>query len=671
MNIFEEIVDRLKNNTKINMFYVSIVITILSYLITKDYNVFYIVIEMLCASLTMAIVFITFTKKYKSNSIFNYIGYGFTLLCFINTVHIVLINSMEVGSFESKSTIFVWLANNYLEYMIIIISTIFTKIKPKVTDLIFAYGLVIFGIGLFSLFTLNFQGTASEYLIVGYNIWKYTAILFFVALLLIHKYKYYIGRSESKYLYTYLLLVFIYEYIVKLYFTFSIQPLVFVYIIKYLAYYFLYRALNEYILFESYSSMYDDLLKVEDRHIQLNKTLNDRLNILKEVKIILSKSEKKYVSLLESISDGIIIFHFDEISYANKASTYFIDISLDKVKNITLGDTLEKLGLKYSLSNEKFLEESINIEIAGEEKYLDIYMFESEENTKILFIKDVTEKNINYNLKIELQKYLGEENVKNEFYANISHELRTPINLIYTSLQIKELYIQDNNYEAIEKNTVVIKQNCLRLIRTINNFIDANKISENYLRPNYGIYNIVELVENAAQASVRYIEKMKMSLVFDSEREEIYTICDWEFVQRAVLNLLSNSVKFGKVDGDIYVTIYINKDKLCISVKNNGSGISSDIKPYLFDRFTKINKSLNRDKEGSGLGLYLCRSLIELQQGELVLISEEAYGNEFLITFPYEEIHIENKDSIYKSFEINDLVEKVDIEFSDIYLSDM
>ena len=107
MNIFEEIVDRLKNNTKINMFYVSIVITILSYLITKDYNVFYIVIEMLCASLTMAIVFITFTKKYKSNSIFNYIGYGFTLLCFINTVHIVLINSMEVGSFESKGTIFV------------------------------------------------------------------------------------------------------------------------------------------------------------------------------------------------------------------------------------------------------------------------------------------------------------------------------------------------------------------------------------------------------------------------------------------------------------------------------------------------------------------------------------------------------------------------------------
>lgn len=668
MNIFEKIDDCLENSTSINMFYVSIGITIISYLVTKSYNVFYILIEILCASLSMAIVFITFTKKYRSSSIFNYIGYGFTVLCFINIVHIVLINSITTGDFESKSTIFAWLANNYLEYMVIIVSAVFIRIKPKVIDFIAIYNLIIFSMALFGLFTLKFRGTTEDYLEIGNHIWWYTSILLLVALVLIYKYKYYIGRSESRYLYTYLFLIFIYEYIVKVYFASNIQPLIFIYIIKYLAYYCLYRALNEYILFESYSSMYEDLLKVEDRHIQLNKTLNDRLNILKEVKIILSKSEKRYVSLLESISDGIIIFHFGTISYANKASAYFTNKPIDEVKVMTLGQALEKLGLSYSLSNEKFLEESVNVEIDGEKKYLDIYMFESEENTKILFIKDVTEKNINYNLKIELQKYLGEENVKNEFYANISHELRTPINLIYTSLQLKELYLQDNNYEAIEKNTVVIKQNCLRLIRTINNFIDANKISENYLKPNYGVYNIVELVENTAQASVRYIEKMKMSLVFDSQQEEIFIICDWDFIQRSVLNLLSNSVKFGKSDGYIYVNIYIEEDKLYISVKNNGPGISSDIKPYLFDRFTKINKSLNRDKEGSGLGLYLCRSLIELQGGELELISEKEYGNEFLITFPYKQIHIDEKTDMCKSFEINDLVEKVDIEFSDIYL---
>lgn len=178
-----------------------------------------------------------------------------------------------------------------------------------------------------------------------------------------------------------------------------------------------------------------------------------------------------------------------------------------------------------------------------------MYFLKIDNLNRIVYMKDVTEINRNHEIRREYDKYLKEEKVKNQFYSNISHELRTPINIIYSALQLNEIYIKEGNYKKIKEKNEVIKQNSLRLIRTINNFIDANKIAEGYVNPHIKVYNIVPIVENITLACNRYLEMVKSNLIFDSIEEEIYVKCDKDMIERIMLNLLSNSVKYGKKGG--------------------------------------------------------------------------------------------------------------------------
>ena len=131
-----------------------------------------------------------------------------------------------------------------------------------------------------------------------------------------------------------------------------------------------------------------------------------------------------------------------------------------------------------------------------------------------------------------------------------------------------------------------------------------------------------------------------------------------------MLNLLSNSVKYGKRGGKVYIYIEEENDIVLIHVSNNGYVIYKNMQPYIYDKFTKINKSLNREREGSGLGLFLVKALLELQGGVIELKSNCKVGSEFIIKLPksYEEENVEYK------YEMVAIKEKVDMEFSDIYL---
>ena len=301
-----------------------------------------------------------------------------------------------------------------------------------------------------------------------------------------------------------------------------------------------------------------------------------------------------------------------------------------------------------------------------ESREFEIYFLKIDNLNRLVYIKDITETNKNHQLRREYEEYLKEEKLKNEFYSNISHELRTPINLIYSALQINEIYLNNGNLSKIEKNNETIKQNSLRLIRTINNFIDTNKISEGYFPRNIKIYNIVSVVENISLACNKYIEKIENTLIFDANEEEIFVECDKEMIERIILNLLSNSVKYGKKGGTVFVDVEANDDDVIIYVKNNGYIIDEALQPYIFDKFTKINKSLNREKEGSGLGLFLAKALTELQGGTIEFDSNVNIGTEFKLQFKrcYDEENAEQEEA----FDMNAMEEKVDTEFSDIYI---
>ncbi|KOA78666.1 histidine kinase [Clostridium botulinum] len=269
-----------------------------------------------------------------------------------------------------------------------------------------------------------------------------------------------------------------------------------------------------------------------------------------------------------------------------------------------------------------------------------------------------------------LNEMLEYQKLRVEFFANISHELKTPLNLILSAVQYVELVNNKNfdfNSDSFCKYTNIIKQNSYRLVRIVNNIIDITKIDSGYFQIHPENYNIVELVEDICLYCASYIHSKDLDFIFDTETEEKIISCDALIMERIILNLLSNAIKFTQPGGRITVNIYDKDNEIQISVKDTGIGIPENRQDLIFERFIQVDKSLSRNHEGSGVGLSLVKAFVDLHNGSIEVKSKVGHGSEFLITLPVS--NIANKDikifSDVTPYEFRS--EKINIEFSDIY----
>jgi two-component system, OmpR family, phosphate regulon sensor histidine kinase PhoR len=267
----------------------------------------------------------------------------------------------------------------------------------------------------------------------------------------------------------------------------------------------------------------------------------------------------------------------------------------------------------------------------------------------------------------EIKEY---EELRNVFFANLSHELRTPLNVIFSAQQMMNFIVSKQTcYDCknqISKYNKIVKQNCYRLIRLIGNLIDITKIDAKYFEIKKKNCDIVKVIENITQSVAEYIKDKNIELCFDTDMEEKVIACDPDKIERIILNLLSNAVKFTPVNGQINVYMRKAQDYIIISVKDTGIGISKEMQQVVFERFIQADKSMTRNREGSGIGLSLVKSLVDLHQGRISIISEPGKGSEFVIELPDEVIPFE--DYIACTYEDNgENIDRIHIEFSDIY----
>jgi len=295
-------------------------------------------------------------------------------------------------------------------------------------------------------------------------------------------------------------------------------------------------------------------------------------------------------------------------------------------------------------------------------------------SNQLLKNEDGSIKNI-VGMGLDITQRKNEEKRLTEFFANISHELRTPLNIIFSSLQLIEFYIDNNllynNINKIKKHKNSMKQNCFRLIRLVNNLIDITKIDAGYLELNIENCDIVSLVEDITLSVAGYIENRGLTLQFDTDIEEKTMQCDPDKIERIILNLLSNAIKFTKPGGSLLVNLQDKGQSICISVKDTGIGIDESKFEIIFERFKQINKSLTREHEGSGIGLSLVKSLVEMHNGTVEVKSECGKGSEFIIEFPISQFNFKEISTSLKELcsVPHDQIEKINIEFSDIYSS--
>lgn len=209
-----------------------------------------------------------------------------------------------------------------------------------------------------------------------------------------------------------------------------------------------------------------------------------------------------------------------------------------------------------------------------------------------------------------------------------------------------------------------MKQNCYRLVRLVNNLIDISKFDSGYFKLNLHNHNVVNVVEDITLSVADYAKNKGIQLIFDTDIEEKEMAIDLDKIERIILNLLSNSIKFTDKGGQILVSLIDKDNKIQISIKDNGVGIPKDKLNVIFERFGQVDKTLARNKEGSGIGLSLVKSIVDMHDGTIKVLSEFGNGSEFIIELP---VRLVEEEQVSDGRLYESKVEKINIEFADIY----
>lgn len=246
----------------------------------------------------------------------------------------------------------------------------------------------------------------------------------------------------------------------------------------------------------------------------------------------------------------------------------------------------------------------------------------------------------------QAEKILQHEKLKDRFFANISHEFRTPLTLILGPLQD----LLDRNGEA-ETKTVgremlqLMRVNAHRLLDLINQLLDLSKIDAHEIELNLQEVDLTEFIPETVRAFTPLAESQEVELSYSFEYSPVMAEIDPQQMERVIGNLVSNAIKFTPKGGYVAVTVYkqnTTDGSIQISVRDNGMGIPENELPHIFDRFYQAPQSGDAFSKGTGIGLALVKEIVELHKGNIRVNSSYGEGSEFVVTLKKELLVSEN-----------------------------
>ena len=383
---------------------------------------------------------------------------------------------------------------------------------------------------------------------------------------------------------------------------------------------------------------------------------------INETEIALRKldgSKKTYQALVQNLPDGIIV--------------------MDKFKKNIIYQNKSMIRILKSIKIEsinKFIDDYISKEFYGQVKKYEIDKAENsslaltiidmkEENQFLVLIRLLDNEERVLEAIKELDLVNNQHHVKNEFLINTSKCLKDPIENISKINDKLEKNKHKYNSNHINNYTKLVKRNCYRIQRLINNMKEIADTENGVSSENFVGYDIVKLTKNIVDIIEKNYSNKGINIKFKSNINSYNMIIDVDKMERAILNLISNSIKFSEMGSYIEVNITSENKEIKISVKDEGVGIPKDRMNFIFTKFGQIDRTLSRNTEGCGVGLALVKEIVNLHKGQIHVQSEEGVGSTFTIILQ-ENIEFIDKETFeredYKSIE-----EKINVEFADIY----
>jgi len=269
---------------------------------------------------------------------------------------------------------------------------------------------------------------------------------------------------------------------------------------------------------------------------------------------------------------------------------------------------------------------------------------------------------------IEKEKVQEVDKMKSRFFANISHEFRTPLTLI--SGPVQQLISGDFRGSISEQYKMILR-NCNRLLNLINQLLDLSRIESGKLKLKASPIDINELTRQLTMAFESLAKRKQIQLTIKESNDDIIAYVDRDKYEKIINNLLSNALKFTNAGGIVNVSINasqlfvdnLKKEVVVIKINDTGDGISNNHLPYIFDRFYQAEDSEEQEQGGTGIGLALAKEIVELHKGEITVQSELEKGSLFTILLPMGKDHLKPEEIVEDQIMV---LEKVESEIEEL-----
>ena len=252
--------------------------------------------------------------------------------------------------------------------------------------------------------------------------------------------------------------------------------------------------------------------------------------------------------------------------------------------------------------------------------------------------------------EIKAQQLLEMDRLKSDFFANVSHEFRTPLTLILSPLEHWLTDISTDNPYATQFRSM--HRNAKRLLLLVNQLLDLSKLEVGKMQINAQPGDLIHFVKRIANSFISFAESRGIAFQVTAPEGNLWLNFDAGKLEKILNNLLSNAFKFTPENGRVSISLDILRNQkiqkivadkpyvsIEITVTDSGTGIPGDQLERIFDRFHQVDNSLSRENEGSGIGLALTRELVELQDGTISASSSLGQGSRFVVSLPLEMLH--------------------------------